>query len=65
MASAMGGTPLALRTKDYAAGKGVDGDFLIFKADKKQPLKEGQKVDWSAKPTPLGGRLMTRAQLYC
>jgi hypothetical protein len=55
-AAAMAGTPIALRTKDYVAGKGFDGDVLITKADHKQPLKEGQKVDFEAKPTDIAGR---------
>ena len=50
-AAALAGTPVALRTKDYAAGKGWDGDFIISKADKKEPLKDGQKIDFEAKPT--------------
>ena len=58
-------TPIALRTKDYSAGKGLDGDFIITKQDHKEPLKEGQAVDFEARPTPLAGRWMTTAQLYC
>lgn len=45
------GTVLALRTKDYASGKGFDGDVVITKGPKKEPLKEGQKITFTAKPT--------------
>jgi hypothetical protein len=65
IAAATTRTPMALRTKDYSAGKGVDGDFILTKLDHKEPLKEGQAVDFEARPTPLGGRWMTAAQLYC
>jgi len=65
LAAITGRTPIALRTKDYSAGKGVDGDFIVTKGSKKEPLKEGQKVDLEATPTPLGGRWMTAAQIYC
>jgi hypothetical protein len=55
-AAATARTPVALRTKDFAAGKGWDGDFYITKSDVKQPLKEGQKIDFEAFPTDLAGR---------
>ena len=55
-AAAVGRTPIALRTKDFITGKGVDADFIIVKADWKGPLKEGQKVDFEAVPTDLSGR---------
>jgi len=55
-AAAIAGTAVALRTKDYSAGKGWDGDFIISKGDKKEPLKEGQKIDFEAVPTDLAGR---------
>jgi hypothetical protein len=55
-AAAAAGTAVALRTKDFSTGKGVDADFIMTKADHKQPLKEGQKIDFEAKPTDLAGR---------
>jgi hypothetical protein len=60
-AATIAGRIVALRTKDYSSGKGVDADFIVSKADHKQPLKEGQKVDFEAKPTDLAGRY---PQLY-
>lgn len=55
-AAAIAGTPVALRTKDFATGKGWDADFIITKGDRKEPLKEGQKVDFEAFPTDISGR---------
>ena len=55
-AAALTGTPVALRTKDFVNGKGWDSDFIISKSDKKEPLKEGQKIDFEAVPTDLAGR---------
>lgn len=65
VAAATTRVPIALRTKDYSAGKGIDGDWIVTKLDHKEPLKEGQAVDFEAHPTPLAGRWMTAAQLYC
>jgi hypothetical protein len=55
-AAAIAGTAVSLRTKDFATGKGWDADFIITKADTKQPLKEGQKIDFEATPTDIAGR---------
>lgn len=59
-AAAIAETPVALRTLDFknvsGQGKGWNGDFIITKADQKQPLKEGQSVDFEAFPTDLAGR---------
>jgi hypothetical protein len=59
--AAVNRTAVAIRTKDFVSGKGFDGDCFITKADKKEPLKEGQKIDFEAKPTDMAGRL---PQLY-
>jgi hypothetical protein len=59
--AAIAGTAVAIRTKDYSSGKGFNGDCIITKADHKQPLKEGQKIDFEAKPTDIAGRY---PQLY-
>jgi len=54
-AAAASGTPVALRGKDYAAGKGPDGDFNLKMSDGK-PLKGEQTVKFTATPTAKAGR---------
>lgn len=44
------GTPVALRGRDYAAGKGPDGDFILLQGDNPQPLKGEQTIAFRAKP---------------
>lgn len=43
------GTPVALRLKDYSAGKGFDGD-VILSMQHGMPLKGEQTVRFTAKP---------------
>jgi hypothetical protein len=56
LAASFAGTPIAFRTKDYAAGKGFDGDVIL---EHKQgiSLRGEQTLDFTAKPTRAGGRL--------
>lgn len=44
------GTPVAIRTKDKAAGKGVDADFFV-KWKWGAPLKGGQTLEFTFRPT--------------
>ena len=46
LAAAYGGTPVAIRTKDRAAGKGFDGDVYL-KVKHGKPLKGEQTYDFS------------------
>lgn len=54
-AAAAAGTPVALRGKDHAAGKGPDADFVIT-ISKPWPLKGEQVVSIKATPTRQSGR---------
>lgn len=47
--AAMSGAPVAIRTKDYAAGKGFDGDCILSVTHGK-PLKGEQTLQFTAKP---------------
>lgn len=60
LAASFAGTPIALRTKDFASGKGYDGDVIL---EHKQglSLRGEQTLDFTAKPTRAGGR---RPQFY-
>jgi hypothetical protein len=60
LAASYAGEPVALRTKDSAAGKGYDGDVIL---EHKQGMSLGgeQTLDFTAKPTRSAGR---RPQLY-
>lgn len=49
-AAAAAGTPIAIRTKSYSAGTGVDGDVIITAIDQGKPLKGEQTVDITAEP---------------
>lgn len=60
LAASFAGTPIALRLKDFAAGKGYDGDVILEHKDGK-PLRGEQTLDFTAKPTRAGGRT---PQLY-
>ena len=57
VAAATGGA-IALRTRDKAAGWGVDGDFIVGD-DEGQPLKDAQRIRVVAKPTDKAGRSPT------
>ena len=46
LTAAYGGTPVAIRTKDRAAGKGFDGDVYL-KVKHGKPLKGEQTYDFS------------------
>jgi hypothetical protein len=54
-AAATGGA-IAFRTRDKAAGWGVDGDFIIGD-DESQPLKDAQRQRVVCKPTDKAGRV--------
>ena len=56
-AAATGGA-IAFRTRDKAAGYGVDGDFIIGD-DESQPLKDAQRLRVVCKPTDKAGRVPT------
>lgn len=47
--AAAAGTPVAIRTIDYAGGKGFDGD-VILRRRKGKPLKGAQTNQFTAKP---------------
>ncbi len=54
-AAAAAGTPIALRTKDYALGKGFDGDVTLeYKGD--YPRDGEQAHAFTAEPTNEKGR---------
>lgn len=60
LSAAAAGTPIALRFKDFSAGKGFDGDCIV-EASKPKPLKGNQVVTITCYPTRKGGR---SPQLY-
>lgn len=53
--AAMAGTAVAIRTKDYAAGKGFDGDVHL-KVNHGKPLGGEQTFEFTAIPTDAEGR---------
>ncbi len=53
--AAFAGSALALRLKDYSAGKGFDGDVTI-KMDHGEPLNGEQTYKFTATPTRSAGR---------
>jgi hypothetical protein len=53
-AAATGGA-IAFRTRDKAAGWGVDADFIVGD-DESQPLKDAQRLRVVCKPTDKAGR---------
>jgi len=60
LAAAVAGTALAVRTKDYAAGKGYDGD-MVFKMEHGEPLEAEQTYKFTGTPSRASGRA---PQLY-
>ncbi|WP_254512855.1 hypothetical protein [Anatilimnocola floriformis] len=55
LAASYAGSPIAFRSKDFAAGKGYDGDVIIeHKLGK--PLRGEQTYDVTVKPTRSAGR---------
>jgi hypothetical protein len=63
LAAAASGTPVALRGKDYAAGKGPDMDYTLA-VQNGQPYKGEQTYQFTAEPTDEAGRTPTIASLY-
>lgn len=59
LAAAYAGTPVAIRLKDYAAGKGFDGDVNLT-VKHGMPLKGEQTYEFSATPN----RDLRTPQLY-
>lgn len=49
------GDALAIRTRDKAAGYGVDADW-VFSLSEEQPLKGAQRIKVDAMPTDKAGR---------
>jgi hypothetical protein len=60
LAAAYSGGRLAVRTKDYSTGKGIDADMTI-KVEHGEPLNGEQTYKFSATPTRGAGRT---PQLY-
>jgi hypothetical protein len=56
IAAASAGTPISLRLKDYAAGKGFDGDVTLDCKDSMNLAGE-QTKEFTASPTDEKGRL--------
>lgn len=56
LAASFAGTPVAFRSKDYAAGKGYDGD-VVLEHKNAQTLRGEQAIDFTAKPTRSAGRV--------
>lgn len=54
-AAAFGGTGIALRLKDYSAGKGFDGDVFL-KCEHGEPIKGEQTFKFTATPSRSFGR---------
>lgn len=57
-AASIAGTAIAFRTRDKAAGWGVDGDFIVA-VDESQALRDAQRIKVSASPTDKNSRLPT------
>ena len=55
-AAAVAGTPVALRTRDHAAGYGVDCDWNLSMS-KGEPLEGSQTVKFTAEPDSSEGRV--------
>ena len=58
-----GGTPVALRGKDYDANKGPDFDYTL-EVGKGQPYKGEQTIDFTCEPTDEADRSPILANLY-
>jgi hypothetical protein len=56
--ASIAGTAIAFRTRDKAAGWGVDGDFVVS-VDESQPLRDAQRLKITASPTDKNGRVPT------
>jgi len=56
LGAAAAGTPVALRLKDHAAGKGFDGDCNVS-ASQPWPLNGEQVITFSFMPTDESGRM--------
>ncbi|MEN0109300.1 MAG: hypothetical protein AAF805_01130 [Planctomycetota bacterium] len=54
--AATNGAPVALRGRDYAAGKGPDADFILEGPSAPWPLNGEQVVTFTASPTRSEGR---------
>ena len=52
------GTAVALRSKDYASGTGIDGDFVV-NYEKDESDEKEQTLKFTASTTDAGGRLPT------
>jgi len=63
LTAAAAGTPVALRGKDYSAGKGPDFDYIL-EVSKGQPYKGEQTIDFTCTPTDEEGRDPVLANLY-
>lgn len=63
LTAAAAGTPVALRGKDYAAGKGPDFDYIL-EFSNGQPYKGEQTYDFTCSPTDEADRIPTLANLY-
>jgi hypothetical protein len=50
LTAAYAGDPVAIRTRDKAAGKGFDGD-VILKVKQAKPLRGEQTYEFTAMPT--------------
>jgi hypothetical protein len=57
-AASIAGTAIAFRTRDVAAGWGVDGDFIVAVSET-QPLRDAQRLAIKATPTDKNGRVPT------
>jgi phage head maturation protease len=57
-AATIAGNAMAFRTRDKAAGWGVDGDFIVA-VDESQPLRDAQRIKVTASPTDKNGRVPT------
>jgi len=55
LAAAVAGNAIAIRTKDYAAGKGFDGD-MVLKMEHGEPLSGEQTYKITATPSRAAGR---------
>ena len=55
---AVTGTAVALRTKDKTSGWGLDADFVLS-SNEDQPLKDAQRISYTASKTSKAGRDLT------
>lgn len=64
LGAAAAGTPVALRGKDHAAGKGPDMDYILA-VENGQPWKGEQTYKFTASPTDEADRIPISAKIYC